>query len=439
MLIRKLLLFTLCSLSVRAFATDYLVTSTDDSGPGTLREAINSLEVGGDTITFDDSLSGTIVLASPLPILSMDTVITGPTTGSVTIDGDSTYQIFEVSSYSTISNLTLTNNDSTTTGSAVLINGFALASLDKVTITHCGSSCEAPIKILENGGLFSNNMTFSSPSGTGVDIFFEDGSVAILSCDLSVQPEVWVDGTGEGVIYKEGEGTMVIKAVSPINIFMGADEGKLIFSGTNTDAVYVFANGTFEGTPTVYYVSNGGITQTGNDFGTITNSHGYYQSSNGTLNIKIDALGNTDLIHAFEEGLPAGNLVIQLDPGTYTASSTYTLITCDEGFNTAFDNAYFDLGMGLESISNASLSYISDSVVLAINSTFTVNAPSLSLAKSHSTRHVQKTIVTSPVSQLFTRIMQRKTRPNVDVPCFLRNYPKQLKKDLLKRINKKCK
>ena len=61
-----------------ALANDFVVTSFDDSGPGTLRQAIldANASVGPDTITF--STGGTITLASPLP------EITG---GDMTIDG----------------------------------------------------------------------------------------------------------------------------------------------------------------------------------------------------------------------------------------------------------------------------------------------------------------------------------------------------------------
>ena len=60
------------------------MTSTADSGPGTLRAAITALDSGGgssNTITFDLGSSGvqTITLASPLPAITVPVDIEGNT------------------------------------------------------------------------------------------------------------------------------------------------------------------------------------------------------------------------------------------------------------------------------------------------------------------------------------------------------------------------
>jgi hypothetical protein len=76
------------------------VTSTDDTGTGTLRQAITNLNAGsGGTITFDASLAGqTVTLASTLPQITKDLIIEG---NGITISGNNACRIIYIS-WSTI-------------------------------------------------------------------------------------------------------------------------------------------------------------------------------------------------------------------------------------------------------------------------------------------------------------------------------------------------
>jgi len=418
-------------IGVAGFATDYPVTSTDDSGPGTLRDAMNSIGAG-DTITFDSMLSGTITLASALPALTIDTTIAGPDSLAVTIDGNAAYQIFEVNSNTVITNLVLTNNDTTTIGSAILVDDGAVLMLDTVSIPHCGGSCQAPVMVSAEAALLTNNVTFSSPSSSGVDITFDSDSAAIFGCDNSVQPQIWIATTGNSNMYKEGVGTMEIKAASSVDMALVADDGTLIFSDTTIEPVYALPSGILQGTSTSEYVANVGIVQTGSGFGTITNATDYYQDTSAVLNIKIDGSGNTDLVYAEATGHLAGDLVIQLAPGTYTASTEYTMMTCDAGFTTPFDNVYFDMGDGLEGISNASLSYTDTSVVLTITSTFNVSSHTALVAKKKCPPPEKKPS-DSPVSKMFKKAFKHKKVPKENVCDVIKTYTKKMDKKAKKK------
>ncbi|HTY37771.1 MAG TPA: hypothetical protein VMH23_11705, partial [Bacteroidota bacterium] len=69
----------------QAFAQTIVVTSLDDSGPGTLRNAVASAGDGA-TITFDPSLHGQLILRSRITV-SKNLSIYGPASGGVKIYG----------------------------------------------------------------------------------------------------------------------------------------------------------------------------------------------------------------------------------------------------------------------------------------------------------------------------------------------------------------
>lgn len=421
----KRILSLLCLASMPLFANDYMVTSLDDSGPGTLREALEMIEAE-DTITFDE-LTGTITLASALPAITVDATITGPTMGSVTIDGDSAYSIFDVSGFTFISNLTLENPDPATAGSAILAGEFSIVVLDNMTLPHCETFCEAPVKIAENGTLMTNNVLFSTSGTGGVDVLFEEATAGIFSCDTT-QPEIWIGSTGTASLYKEGSGTMDLKASSSVDISLITDEGTLTFSDTTTEPIYALSNGIFQGTPTTYYVANMGVVTTGVNFGTITNTLDYYQTNGGVLNTKIDPSGSCDLVQMAGTAYLDGDLIIPLQDGEYVASTNYTLMTYENGYSMPFDNVYFDVpGVGLQPLTNASLNYNMASLDLEITSNFTIGA--LRAAEKDKRHHGKKKEKPSEISNMFTKIVEKHKRPHKkEVVKTMKQFAKELHK-----------
>src|SRR5690348_13383472 len=92
--------------SVRAGAI--LVTTTDDTGPGTLRQALASAS-DGDTIDAT-GVSGTILLTSGELQITHNVTIEGPGAASLAVDGNAASRVFEnIAANVTISGLTITN------------------------------------------------------------------------------------------------------------------------------------------------------------------------------------------------------------------------------------------------------------------------------------------------------------------------------------------
>jgi hypothetical protein len=88
-------IFSVCCYSALS-AANFAVTNVNDSGAGSLREALLSLGAAGGVVTFDPGLTGqTITLSSPLPRLASDVFINPAATGPfVTIDGAGSNSIF---------------------------------------------------------------------------------------------------------------------------------------------------------------------------------------------------------------------------------------------------------------------------------------------------------------------------------------------------------
>lgn len=104
-----------------AYASTITVTNTNDSGAGSLRQALADA-IAGDVITFDASLTGqTITLASELSVATPLT-IDGSTTPNVTVSGNNSVRVFNVTAPATLMGFTVANGQNLPTGSGAGIN-----------------------------------------------------------------------------------------------------------------------------------------------------------------------------------------------------------------------------------------------------------------------------------------------------------------------------
>src|ERR1017187_10631148 len=89
-------------------AATITVSSTNDNGAGTLRNALASV-ANGDTINF--AVTGTILLTTGELVVSNSVTIPGPGPGSLAVDGNAANRVLHVANAVTavISGLTITN------------------------------------------------------------------------------------------------------------------------------------------------------------------------------------------------------------------------------------------------------------------------------------------------------------------------------------------
>ena len=123
----------------------FVVTNTNDAGPGSLREAIteaNTHAGGSSTISFSAEATGTINLASALPDLSENVTIDGPGADLLTVRRDSggSYRIFLVLAgvSARISGLTIANGNPGASGGGIF-NAGDLVLAESAVIGNTGT------------------------------------------------------------------------------------------------------------------------------------------------------------------------------------------------------------------------------------------------------------------------------------------------------------
>ena len=233
-MILKLLVLALAGLSLKTDralmmaagaleAPDIVVTNTNNTGAGSLRQAITDANAiaGDDTIVFNIPTSDpgcefgvcTISLATALPDLTTNIVISGPGANLVTVQrsevpGTPLFSIFTIAQ-----NVTVTISGLTLTNAATDQNGGAIRNSGALTLT---------------GLIISNNQTTAGGSA-----LFNGGTGTVTLANSSL----WENMTGTGgfaAIYNQGSTVSIINSTLAGNGNSGPAPGTAIFSESNS-------------------------------------------------------------------------------------------------------------------------------------------------------------------------------------------------------------
>jgi len=279
-----------------AATTTYSVTNTNDSGPGSLRQAITNADAnGGGLITF--SVSGTIALQSALPIITQTVSISGssapgatPITPTVAINGNALSAnpaggvdgLVFTAANSGVSDLDLNGFNATdpTPGHAIIINGTSAIS-DVVTGNFIGTDITGATAVSNQvgvrvaGGAVGATITGNLVSGNVFGIVLSD------------------DGTTGNVVQgnkvgTNAAGTAAISNTTGIIVQLGAANNTI--GGATAAAANLISGNTFG--IILSEVGTTGNTVLGNDVG--TDATGMSAIPNGTgIQIQRGASDNT--------------------------------------------------------------------------------------------------------------------------------------------------
>ena len=151
----------------------FTVTTTADSGHGSLRQAIlyANATPGDNIIVF--ATNGTIVLSSPLPTVTDNTTINGPGSTQLTVSGNNAVQVFSFNGGNddTLSGITIADGLAT-----AYANGAGIANAGTLTLLNCTLVNNTNLggwggAISNSGDLYITNSTF-----TGNQVVAESGS-----------------------------------------------------------------------------------------------------------------------------------------------------------------------------------------------------------------------------------------------------------------------
>ena len=204
----------------------FVVTNTNDNGAGSLRNAIvESINNGSGTVTFQEGLTGTISLSTPLPDLNSMT-IKGPGATRLTIQRSnsvgSQFRIFRIAFGATvnISGLTISNGNA---GGATIetASGGGIFNDGTLTIDDCnisGNFAGGGGGVANKGDLTILNSTIANNMSTGHGGGLENLPAAfILRIDRSTISNNTANQNGGGIRNFSGASTLITNTTISTN------------------------------------------------------------------------------------------------------------------------------------------------------------------------------------------------------------------------------
>ncbi len=315
-----------------AVASAFTVTNLDDSGMGSLRQAIINANGGPPVvIDFAPGLSGLINLTSgPLAITNSMT-IEGPGAGMLEVDGD-TNQILTVAASSTVSISGLRFG-----GGAAMSEGGAVANAGTLTVSNAtfdhnaaggagSSSLGEGGAIYNDGTLVVNDSTFSDNSAGGA------GSGA--------------DGTGlgaGGAIFSDNSRSLTVTGSTFTGNIAGGDGGGGIDSGEGSGgALSTGTGGSLTLSDSTITQNTAGGASGGGGFSGVGHGGGVAVGNNVTATLKSDTIDGNSL------GSATGSAGAGIDNSNGNVSIVGTIVSGNAGPNNCASSSAMSASFSLE-------------------------------------------------------------------------------------------
>ncbi|CAN5295827.1 hypothetical protein BH11PLA2_BH11PLA2_28790 [soil metagenome] len=341
-----------------------LVSNADDSGAGSLRQAITDANAlaGNDVISFDPTFftgsMKTITLQSAMPSILGGVVITGPGSSLATVDGAGAFVVIDTtiaapSTPITISGLTIANGSTATSGGGISINDEAVTVQNCViqnniaavngaginvdsavgSLTIIGSTISGNTATLEGGAISTfqtslsitgstiSNNTASGGVGGAINMNGASPNLTIATSTLSGNS---ASGNGGAVyFYNGGSVNMTRSTMSGNTTSGGLGGGGLYFWGTINANGFKVSNSTFSGN-----------TATAGGGGAI-----FLSTLTGTAQILNSTIVGNSAVNGGGLGRDNGGSLTLVS--TVVAGNSATGVAKDVNFGTAVVNATF--------------------------------------------------------------------------------------------------
>lgn len=343
-------------LSPAAPANIIVVTNTNDSGPGSLRDA---LAVANDGDTIDATgVSGTILLTSGELQITHSMTITGPGAGNLAINGNATFRVLEnFAADVSISDLSITHGFAADNkGGGGILNHGGLALSDSIV-----SNCATPRDNNQRGGGIFNSagatLTLTGSTVTGNGAGCEGGGISSTNARLTVTNSTISSNSACGcglILHCSGSGGGISSHDGTMDVTNSMISGNHAGGGggISSDSVMVtVSNSTISGN--VGECSGGGIS-IGNGQVTVINST---ISGNGSGGDCERGVGGG--IYSYAENLTVRNCTISGN-STNTGSGGIA-----NGSNLTVTNSTFSDNSGYAIYNFVAAAQIEDSVLKA--------------------------------------------------------------------------
>ncbi len=312
-------------------ANPLLVSNNNDSGPGSLRNAIDyaNSNPGADAITFDSSFNSARTIAlGPSPLYIKDasglTTISGPGATLLTINAANAPRAIEIMAGDTaLSGINVANTPSS--GFGILVTaGFATISDSKFT-----NNGNAAVRFFSNGSSINNQFV---GNGIGID----------SHANITVTGNTFANNTYG--LYSEGNLTVIDSTFTGSTVFAVQNVATAVISGSTFYGNNVNSNGTiytanagglkvinstiFDNSSTgsggAIYVQSGPVTITNSTIvGNRAASGGGIYNENGTVTLNNSIVGGNTLLNLTTPNDIAGTNV----SGLYVSpSSSHNLL-----------------------------------------------------------------------------------------------------------------
>jgi hypothetical protein len=215
-----LISFTVLISAVPAQAATFAVTNINDSGAGSLRQAILDSEASAGADTINVSVTGTVGLQSDLPTITQSLTINGGSQTSFIVSGQNINDLrpFAVNAVSSaavnINNLTVTRGGGGT-GGGIFIQGGANVTLANVTVSNNNSAGAGGIRVSGStlnivNSLITGNRTTFQPGG---GISASNSTVFITGTRISQNMAAGDINTNGGGLYSSSSNTRIENSV----------------------------------------------------------------------------------------------------------------------------------------------------------------------------------------------------------------------------------